>query len=388
MGKDSLIKSTSKKKSAAGKDATQKEKKRSEKTAIKSKTLKKSTKPKAPAKTKKTAPAKAPKKTAGAAKKKSAIKAKVTTPKRSPQPKTPKTKQESPQKLVLKKFDSWKPEKIFRVKPHATDLQAYSAPPFISGESNEEIRRVKKLLFKKFELAPEADTPEAQTEPSPSETRPDIKRLDPAKKLMISLIAGFAVLVILIIGVSSSNRSNYYIKSADGAVEIWQGRFSPMGMERIILLPGSQPPETVKDVYSEIEIFSIVFNFYLEKSDMLLEVPGMPDFEGIKLYLRMAQAYAVTDKFKATVASRLNSIDLMTYLYKADVAASRGTLSSLESALGFLEKAAALELDKSQAELVKTKIQSVKDLVAGLKQKPTKGPQKPVEAPAKNMKET
>jgi colicin import membrane protein len=387
MGKDSLIKSTSKKKSAAGKAATQKEKKRTEKTAIKSKPVKKSTKPKASAKTKKTAPAKAPKKTADAAKKKSTIKAKVTTRKRSPQPKAPITKKDSPQKLILKKFDTWKPEKIFRVTPQAADPQAYNAPPFVSGANDKEIRRVKKLLFKKFEFPPEADTPEVQTDTSPPEILPEIKRIDPAAKLMISLIAGFAVLVILILGASSSNRSNYYIKSTDGAIEVWQGRFAPMGIERIILLPGSQLPERVKDVYSENEIFSIVFNFYLEKSDMLLEVPGMPDFEGIKLYLGMAQAYAITDKLKATVASRLNSIDLMTYLYKADVAASRGTLLSLESALGFLEKAAALELDKSQAELVKKKIQSVKDLVTGLKQKPTKGPQTPVKIPSNHVKE-
>ena len=77
----------------------------------------------------------------------------------------------------------------------------------------------------------------------------------------------------------------------------------------------------------------------------------------------------------------------MTYLYKADVAASRGTISSFESALGFLEKAKALKLDENQAELVKKKIQSVKDLIAGLKQKSTKIPQKPVEAPAKNVKQ-
>jgi hypothetical protein len=136
------------------------------------------------------------------------------------------------------------------------------------------------------------------------------------------LAAGVIFMMALVIATSSSNRANYYLKAANGAVEIWQGRFAPMGKERILILPGAQPPPMFKDVYSENEINAIAFNYYIDRADMLLEAPDMPDFSGIKLYLKMALSYGVTDELRQAAFNRLNTIDMMIYLYKADVAAS------------------------------------------------------------------
>jgi hypothetical protein len=97
----------------------------------------------------------------------------------------------------------------------------------------------------------------------------------------------------------------------------------------------------------------------------------------------MARTYAVTEAQRAAVGSRLNSIDLMTYLYKADVAASKGTVSGLEEALKDLNLAAALKLDAGQSELVAKKIQAVKDLQARLKSPQPEPVKKPAAVPPK-----
>jgi hypothetical protein len=365
MGKDSLLKSTSKKKAPVAKRSA-------------------AAKPKTDLKTKATGTKKrakkitTPKKKTAASKSKSSVKAKATPARRTPKAKASKKSSVSGEKLILKKFEPWRPKKIFQVIPDKDDRQRNIAPAFESGKNDQETKRIRQLLFKKFDLTPtpskieqaipskpiSATGAEAPPGAEPADSRPFTKRLDPAIKLMMFLIIGLVVLGILIIGASSSNRSNYYIHTADGAVEIWQGAFAPLGQERIILLPGAETPEPAKKVYTQNEIFSIVFSYFLDKADTLLEVPGMPDFEGIKLYLNMAQAYAVSKEHRTAAASRLNSIYLMTYLYKADVATSKGTVPGFETALNYLNQAAALKLDKNQTDLVEKKIQFIKDLIA------------------------
>jgi len=216
----------------------------------------------------------------------------------------------------------------------------------------------------------------------PTETGACTQRLDPMVRMVAVLAAGFIFLMALVIAASYSNRANYYLQAANGAVEIWQGRFAPMGKERILILPGSQLPPAVKDVYSENEINAIAFNYYIDRADILLETAGMPDFSGIKLYLKMALSYGVTDELRQAAFKRLNTIDMMIYLYKADVAASKGTLSDFKKALEYMAKAAALELDAAQTDLVNKKIQSIKELMAALRGKNIEKPKEPVNVPA------
>lgn len=64
----------------------------------------------------------------------------------------------------------------------------------------------------------------------------------------------------------------------------------------------------------------------------------MPDFSGIKLYLKKALSYGVTDEMRQAAFNRLNTIDMMIYLYKADVAASKGTLADFKKALEYMKR--------------------------------------------------
>jgi hypothetical protein len=152
-------------------------------------------------------------------------------------------------------------------------------------------------------------------------------------------------------------------------------------MERILILPGAQPPSAAKDVYTKNEINAIAFNYYIDRADMLLEAPDMPDFNGIKRYLKTAMSFGDTDEMRRSALNRLNNVDMMIYLYKADVAASKGTLADFKKALEYLGKAAALDLDAAQSDLVNKKIQSIMELMAARQEKITERPQAPVNVP-------
>ncbi|MEW6673849.1 MAG: hypothetical protein AB1427_19320 [Thermodesulfobacteriota bacterium] len=203
----------------------------------------------------------------------------------------------------------------------------------------------------------------------PPETGDYMKKREPLTRIMTILAAGLGLLMTLVITASYSNRTNYYLRAAGGALEIWQGRFAPVGRERILILPGAQPPAFVRAVYTKNEINAIAFNYYIDRADMLLEAPDMPDFNGIKLYLKTALSYGVTAEMRRAAYHRLNNVDMMIYLYKADVAASKGNLADFKKALEYMAKAAALDLDTAQTDLVNKKIQSIKELMAALQDK-------------------
>ena len=390
MGKESLLKSTSKKTKSAST-------KKDDEVKVEKKTV---TAKKATAKAKVAPKAKAPTKV----KKTTTVRAKKAAPR-------PKKKKVSAKDLIHKKFDIWKPEKIFTVSPDEKYLKDFVAPPFVSG-SEEETRRIKEILFKKFDsaeinaaaekttaderaAAAKAAAAKAADERAAAEKAaeqdvsvtygpPDYDDTispDPSKKVVKYLIAAFVVLVALIIHTSFQNMNNYYLSATHGALEIWQGKFSPMGKELLLSLPGAQPPVAIKNVYSKADVFPIIFDYYVEKADMLLEVSGMPDFKGVKKYLNRALSYATHDTPMEAAYARLNNIELMTLLYKADVAASKATISDLKNAKVYLTQTSKLELDEPQAEMIKQKIDAIDAMIADLQPKKTQALPEP--APAK-----
>jgi hypothetical protein len=191
-----------------------------------------------------------------------------------------------------------------------------------------------------------------------------------AKKRWFLFITGFIFIVLmgLLIRVSYQNTAKYYLKSAAGAVEIWQGTFSPGEKKRILIMPGVQMPAKIKDVYTKEDVYALAFKFYVSKADTLMEVPGMPDFVGIKSYLNRALSFATTDDLRQTAHARINQIDRLILLYKADVAAIKGTLSGFETALDYLNQAANLNPDEIEAELIQKKKASIRELIDMLKE--------------------
>ncbi len=190
------------------------------------------------------------------------------------------------------------------------------------------------------------------------------------KTILLFSIAGFIFIILmgLVVRTSVYNRDKYYLKSAAGAVELWQGTFSPGGKKRILIMPGVHIPQKIKEVYAKEEVYPMAFNFYVSKADALMEVPGMPEFVGIKSYLNRALSFATTEDLRQTAHRRINQIDRMILFYKADVAAIKGTRSGLEKALDYLDQAAKLNPDDIETELIKRKKASIRELLNTLKE--------------------
>ena len=158
-----------------------------------------------------------------------------------------------------------------------------------------------------------------------------------------------------------------FFRPKDNAIEIWKGEFSPKGKAFFMVLHGIPTVEPVKEVYTQKDVFPLVFTYFIDKADTLLEVPGLPDFEGIKAYLHNAQDYAIDNEMQTAVTTRLNNIERMTLLYKADVAISKDNEDALESAIGLLKKAGTLTPSPAQANEITQKIEQARARMSELK---------------------
>jgi len=339
MGKDSLIKSTTKKKLASKKDNDTKQAKKTTAKTKKTVKAKPEIKPK-----KKTVKAKA------STRKKPAVKSKATKVEK----KTPK-KITAPAKKTVKA----------PAEPKPTPVVKTSIPqkPVVKTPLPEKPVVKTPLPDKPVVKTSIPDKPDSFDRIPPTETLP----ADPAEKMLYYGVAGFVLLVLIIVLASWMNTQHYYVKTSDGAVGIWQGKFAPKGAKHLISFPGLQMAKPIKDVYTANEVFPIIYQYYLDKADMLLEVPGMPDFDGVKEYLGKSLAYATNREMKKTINSRLDAINLMVLLYKAEVVASKNRLEDLNSALGYLKKALAYEMDELDSARIKQKVALVRTKIKDLK---------------------
>ncbi|MBW2433733.1 MAG: hypothetical protein JRF36_09025 [Deltaproteobacteria bacterium] len=189
-----------------------------------------------------------------------------------------------------------------------------------------------------------------------------------SRRSVLLVMAGLipVILIGFVVHASYRNTDKFYLKFGAGALEIWQGTFSPGGKKRILIMPGVQKPAEMKAVYSKEAVFPLAYHFYLSKADALMAVSGMPDFVGIKSYLNRALSFATTEEHLQTAHARINQIDRMILFYKADVAATKGTRSGLETALDYLDQAAALNPDEIETELIKKKKASIHKLLETL----------------------
>ncbi|MGA6924220.1 MAG: hypothetical protein WBY88_00985, partial [Desulfosarcina sp.] len=101
----------------------------------------------------------------------------------------------------------------------------------------------------------------------------------------------------------------------------------------------------------------------------LLDRPGIPDFESIKTTLKQALEYGSTRELRTTAYDRLDHIDRLILVYKADVAASRGTIDDLTSAVAYLKHADKLTKDPTQEEMIARKIASHEAAIVTLKER-------------------
>jgi len=182
---------------------------------------------------------------------------------------------------------------------------------------------------------------------------------DPSRKMLVIIAACLAFIFTPIILASFLNTTNYYLQVSDGALELWQGEFAPLGKNIVISMPGALPPETIKKVYCKKEVFPIVSGYLLDKADTLIEIEGLSNFQHIKSTLQEAQTYAVTKPMQIKIDNRLTRIEFMNLMYKADVAAESASSDGKENAIHYLEKATLLDLNVHEAEMVKKKLSAL-----------------------------
>ncbi|RJQ70965.1 MAG: hypothetical protein C4519_20400 [Desulfobacteraceae bacterium] len=190
---------------------------------------------------------------------------------------------------------------------------------------------------------------------------------DPVLRAVKLGMAALALLIVLIIWASISNSFKYFLIPANGSIEIRRGDFSPAGQRTMVILHGVRPEAPVKPFYRRQEVYPMVFAYYLNKADALLEIEGLPDYQSIGDYLQRADRYALNSQMRQTVNIRRNKIRSLSLLYKADVEAGRGTAESLQSALQSLGQARQLTADPAQSALIEQKIARAKESLASLK---------------------
>ncbi len=389
MGKNSLIKSTDKKKKTS-KPVDQVSKKSAKKQAAKAAGIEK---PAQPSEGKTAAASPAPQKTQreilfetfGS-----------ITPQPEPQRVSSGGSGDSPAPPIITAADPAEAERIRKVlfTPFSMEeVIASAAQPPASPQPAPESPTPAASAPKTTELPEETPTPAAQETPAPASppeapevsaaapksARPAIEEVkpvvttvdagndpDPVKRSIQYAAAAFALLILLLIGASFKNSGNFYLNAKDDALEISRGRFSPTGQAFFLVLHDTQPPQPLKSVYTREEIFPLAFNYYLDKADALLETSGVPDYEGMRNYLQMARRYAISPEMETAVTTRLNSIERMPLLYKADVAISKGTPESLQAALDYLRQSQPLITDAAQAELIAQKITAIQTQQAAL----------------------
>ncbi|UCD87096.1 MAG: helix-turn-helix domain-containing protein, partial [Desulfobacterales bacterium] len=232
--------------------------------------------------------------------------------------------------------------------------------------SEQDNERIRKLLFKRFDeeaskaaekaAAPEKEPPPKEAEPKtveeppspPSYTPPPQEPMDKTFKYAIGALA--CVIAILLLA-SLSNSNQFQFKQNDQMVELWQGRFAPMGIHRVAsfsdprILAGVDQQKS----YSKKNAYAILSDYFIKRADDILKTGETPDLKAAKSYLAHASKYAVSDARRKEVQMRLNRMNFLVLLGKGELARSKGTIPDFETAKGYLTQAipfASTDLEK------------------------------------------
>jgi hypothetical protein len=296
-----------------------------------------------------------------------------------PKPPAPPREPIPREELIRKDFGAWKPATSY-APPAAGETAKFTAPPMNDGVSRD-------IRFRKFDydfeaLAREAEEKRAaeaeqKGDGSSDETvikLSETKERDPMDRNITFLAAGVILLFVLIGAASYSNSGRYYVEPTGEGVEIWQGRFSPLGKKLVADLDGVAAPEPVQPVYSKEAALTLAFDHFMSKVDQELEEPTEIDFGELKALLDRTGKFAVTGNQKIALDQRRTDIQLTSYLFRANAAASRGTRQALSGAVELLEEAALLKLSPEQTTFVERQIELLEEMKAAAPEAPPAEP--------------
>lgn len=319
-----------------------------------------------------------------------------------------KESKKTPRKPTLKslrkrKFEGWSSKSTYVPEPDSATEKIFTAPELIADYDPADAEKIRTLIFRQINLStpePGKEKPEAVQEPAGTGTdeteageKPESKQPSdssgekppgppqgppggggksqpPISLGMLGLIGAIALIFALIISASINNTDNYYLKQTNKGLEIWRGEFSPSGREKIVTLRGWEASKPLKEEYSREEAFKPAFDYFMEKADTVAETRDLPDLSAIRDNLNKAKQYAITEEQKELVNRRLDRIDFLMLLYRADVAAEKQTAQGYEKAMDLLEQAEELELAEGDKQRLQQRISQARQKLEKLQEEP------------------
>jgi hypothetical protein len=297
----------------------------------------------------------------------------------------PKKAKLSAKDLLFKKFDSGVLKTAAAKSPVETKAPAdvAEAPPFVTGDDDKETQRIRTLLFQQFDLTappPVKEAEKAKPAEEPAEPMPEVferpryeapdwvltEKPRPMGKAITFGLCGLVLLVVIMVGASFSNRGKFHLKNAEAGVQVLRGKFAPTGTELVMSLNGMRISDPIREAYSEKDAYLVISNYFLKKADEALDAPGGPDFAKISRHLRQAILYASTKESRNLAQLRLNSMNFLSLLHKADVALTKGKLPDLRTAKAYLEEADSYAVMDYQSELIRTRQATLDKMIAAL----------------------
>jgi transposase-like protein len=242
------------------------------------------------------------------------------------------------------------------------------------GSQVDESKKIRKLLFKSFDGEASKElhkTSTPETERPFLAAEPKMVR-EPQKPMGMKFKCAIFVLVLVIavlFWASISNLNKFYFKQNDKMVELWQGRFAPMGERLVASFSDPKILEAVpeQEACTKKQAFSILSDYFIKRSDELLNAGETPDLKTVKSYLTHASNYAQSQSEQQAIKMRLSSIELLVLLSKADLALSKGTLPDFEAARGYLAQAIRVASTDLQKEVLTKRLAAVGYAIASSK---------------------
>jgi len=241
-------------------------------------------------------------------------------------------------------------------------------------KSEEDKAKTKKLLFKRFDEGPSQPAPQAEKEGGGEPATPEVRRdppytpppEEPMDKTMKYAIGAFALVIAILLMASFSNSNKFYFKQKEQMVEVWQGRFAPMGEVRVASFSDPKMLEGVREqaFYTKDQACGVLYGYLVGRADEILNTGQTPDLKAAKSYLAHAFKYAVSDSQRRGVRMRVNSIDYLVLCQKANIALSKGTRPDFETARRHLTEAMRFASTELQKDVLAKRLAAIEYAIA------------------------
>ncbi|SLM33076.1 hypothetical protein MTBBW1_850064 [Desulfamplus magnetovallimortis] len=123
-------------------------------------------------------------------------------------------------------------------------------------------------------------------------------------------LAIFIIIIIALVNSSYKNSNTYYICDTKKGLEIWKGEFTPMSKTKIVSLNGLDLPENAKSSYTQLEVFPLPFNYFLDKAEAEIKSGTPYDFEAINGYIQKASEFTVLPEDEELIDAYFKSVAL------------------------------------------------------------------------------